>query len=283
MSVARKQLTLTPSSTSQKRKAKPADGRAKPASASIGMEDAMERLECILKSEMATMRSELSTHMATMCSKIDALSGEQRDQKKILHSHDKRLDTVEQQLVELQDRSRRNNLRLIGLPEGLEKDDPVGFLKRSLPVWFPSLKDKNIEIERAHRIYSNPPKRNSKTPQIKRPERPRVFIFKLLRYTDRDMILRAARDQGTIQMDDGETTLSIFPDYSPATAKKRSAFTTVKRELKRKGCQIFLQYPATLKVTLKGGETKFFQTPEEASAFCDSLAEFQPIAESDTE
>lgn len=282
MSLTRRQLTLTPSSTSQKRKVRTGDNRAKPAGASFGMEDAMERLEVILKSEMATMRSELSTHMATMCSKIDALSGEQRTQKTILQRHDKRLDTVEQQLVELQDRSRRSNVRLVGLPEGLEKDDPVGFIKRSLPVWLPALKDENIEVERAHRIYANPSRGSSKTPRSKTPEQPRVFIFKLLRFNDRDMILQAARDQGGVQLED-ETSLSLFPDYSPVTAKKRAAFKTVKKELRRKGYQFFLQYPAILKVTLKGGATEYFHTPEEASAFCDSLEDFLPIDVNDTE
>ena len=131
--------------------------------------------------------------MKTVCSKIDSLFGEQREHKKILHDHDQRLDTLEQQIVELQDRSRRNNLRLIGLPEGTEKDDPVGFLRHSLPVWFPSLADKEIEIERAHRIYSNFQAKANST------KRPRVLIFKLLRYNDRDVILRKARINGPVR------------------------------------------------------------------------------------
>ncbi|KAL1257984.1 hypothetical protein QQF64_011228 [Cirrhinus molitorella] len=59
---------------------------------------------------------------------------EKSDQR--THGH---LDALEQQVIDLQDRSRRNNLRLLGLPEGAEKDDPIGFLKRLLPRWLPSL------------------------------------------------------------------------------------------------------------------------------------------------
>ncbi len=102
------------------------------------------------------MRTEFASHMTTvqnMCSKFDFLIGEQREQKKVINEHTRRLDVLEQ-VIDLQDRSRCSNLRLLGLPEGAEKDDPIGFLKRSLPIWIPSLVGRDIEIEHAHRVYS---------------------------------------------------------------------------------------------------------------------------------
>lgn len=67
----------------------------------------------------------------------------------MVNEHTRRLDALEQQVMDLQDRSRHSNLRL-GLPEGAEKDDPIGFLKRSVLTWIPSLVGKEIEIEHAH-------------------------------------------------------------------------------------------------------------------------------------
>ncbi len=90
------------------------------------------------------------TTIQNICSKVDFLVGEQREQKKVIGEHTRRLDALEQQVTDLQDCSRRSNLRLLGLPEGAEKDDPIGFLKSSLPIWIPSLAGKDIEIERAH-------------------------------------------------------------------------------------------------------------------------------------
>lgn len=258
MPLARKQLTLTPSSARKKRVLKPADSLDTTASVS-NMDESLARLERVVKTEMAAMRSELSSHMTTMCSKIDALASEQKEHKSTLSSHGRRLDTVEQQLVELQDRSRRNNLRLLGLPEGAEKDDMVGYLKKSLPRWLPALLDRDLEIERAHRIYGG---------ASNNAQRPRVVIFKLLRYNDRDLILQAARKHGPIRLEDN-ATLSFFPDYSPATAKRRGSFAAVRKELRDKGIQSFLQYPATLKVTWNG-ETKLLQTSEEARLFLQS-------------
>ncbi len=90
------------------------------------------------------------TTIQNMCSNVDFLTGEQRKQKRVINEHTRRLDALEQQVTDLQDRSRHSNLRLLGLPEGAEKDDPIGFLKWSLPIWIPSLAGKDIKIERVH-------------------------------------------------------------------------------------------------------------------------------------
>lgn len=92
----------------------------------------LKKFKDILKAERAAMRSEFTSHMTTipnMCSKVDFLTGEQREQKKVINEHARRLDSLKQQVTELQDRSRRSNLRLLGLPKGAEKDDPIDFLK----------------------------------------------------------------------------------------------------------------------------------------------------------
>ncbi|KAL1255531.1 hypothetical protein QQF64_013592 [Cirrhinus molitorella] len=260
MSHSRNLADFSPSSSPIKKKNKSATtaGRA-------DMEDNMaitiKRFEDILKTELAAMRSEFSSHMTTvqnMCSKVDFLIGEQ---KKVINEHTGRLDALEQQVIDLQDRSRRSNLRLLGLPEGAEKDDPIGFLKRSLPRWLPSLSGKDIEIERAHRVYSRASTDHSK---------PRVFLFKLLRYNDRNLILNEARRHSPVKANDG-AILSFFPDFSPATAKKRSSFSIIRKELKEAGLQTFLQYPATLKIVMKHGETKLMHSPDEACRFLSSM------------
>ncbi|ROL42273.1 LINE-1 type transposase domain-containing protein 1 [Anabarilius grahami] len=206
------------------------------------MANTVAHFEDILRTELTAMQNEFACHMSvvqSLCSKLDLLTGEMREQKKVVADHDRRVAALEQQVVDLQDRNRRSNLRLVGLPEGSEKDDPMGFLKRSLPTWLPSLEGKEIEVERAHHVYTRLSSDHAK---------PQVFIFKLLRYTDREIILRAARLHALVKTSDG-ATLSFFPDFFPATAK-RSAFAPVRKEMREAGIQNFLLYPATLKVIL---------------------------------
>ncbi len=73
----------------------------------------VKRFEDILKAELAAMRTDFASHTTTiqnMCSKVYFLIREQREKKKV--------DALEQQVTDLQDRSRHSNLRLLGLPEG---------------------------------------------------------------------------------------------------------------------------------------------------------------------
>ncbi len=44
-------------------------------------------------------------------------------------------------------------MRLVGLPEGAEGSNAAGFLRVNLSKWIPSLKGRDIEIDRAHRVY----------------------------------------------------------------------------------------------------------------------------------
>ncbi len=164
-----------------------------------------------------------------------------REQKKVVADHDRRVAALEQQVVDLQYRNRCSNLRLVGLPEGSENDDPMGFLKRSLPTWLMSLAGIEFEVERAHRMYTRLSSDRAK---------PQVFIFKLLRYTDRD-ILQASRLHALVK------TLE----------NTKSAFAPIRKEMREAGIQNFLLYPTTLKVILNQGEPKMLYSPEEARVF----------------
>ncbi len=46
-------------------------------------------------------------------------------------------------------RCRQNNVRLVGLPEGMEGPDAAGFLRANLSKWIPSLRGRDIEIDRS--------------------------------------------------------------------------------------------------------------------------------------
>ncbi len=41
----------------------------------------------------------------------------------------------------------------MGLPEAAEGSDAAGFQKVNLSKWIPSLRGRDIEIDRAHRVY----------------------------------------------------------------------------------------------------------------------------------
>ncbi len=97
-------------------------------------------------------------------------------------------------------------MRLVGLPEGAEGSNAAGFLRVNLSKWIPSLRDRNIEIDRAHRVYDG--RKNS--------DRPRTLIFRVLRWHDSLEILKGARQAYPVKCTQDNVTLLFFPDLSPS-------------------------------------------------------------------
>ncbi|MGH0125876.1 UNVERIFIED_CONTAM: hypothetical protein FKN15_021763 [Acipenser sinensis] len=157
----------------------------------------------------------------------------------------------------MEDRS-SNNLRLVGLKEGAEGTDAIDFLTKSIPLWLPNLSNRNIEIMRAHRIYND---------RSKASDRPRTLIFNLLRYTDHQAILQAAR-KNTPQILD--RNLKFYSDYGNITVQRHRAFSQPLSAARSQGLQAFLLYPATLKV-IHNAELRLFQSPADAQQFLDTL------------
>lgn len=83
----------------------------------------------------------------------DTVSRDSADLNKIK----KKLDVALEKIDDLENRSRRCNLRIIGLPEGEEGTNLVSFPR----TWLPNLlnvefKDHQVKTERAHRVPSRP-------------------------------------------------------------------------------------------------------------------------------
>ncbi len=177
------------------------------------------------------------------------------------------MERLTEKMTDIEDRSRRNNVRLVGLPDGVEGSDVAGFLRVNLSKWIPSLKGRNIEIDRAHRVYDGG--RGS--------DRPRTLIFRVLRWHDRSEILKGARQAYPVKCTQDNVTLLFFPDFSPATAVKRKSLVPVLRSMTALGLQPFLVYPAVIKLR-HGGEQRSFDSLRKAEDFVSSLSQKRAFA-----
>ncbi len=142
-------------------------------------------------------------------------------------------------------------MRLVGLPEGMEGKDAAGFLRANLSKWIPSLRGRDIEIDRAHCVYDGG----------RASDRPRTLIFRVLRWHDRSDILKGARQAYPVKCAQNNVTLLFFPDFSPATAIRRKAFGPVLKKMTALGLQPFLIYPAVIKLRHKG-EQRSYDSPQ---------------------
>ncbi|KAJ8352079.1 hypothetical protein SKAU_G00235550 [Synaphobranchus kaupii] len=93
--------------------------------------------------------------------------------------------------------------------------------------------------------------------------------WKFLRSSDRDLVLRAARNKGKLSW--GNNNIMLFPDYSKAKQMKRDKFKEYKKKLHEQEVSFSMLYPAKLKIETKDG-VKTFECPRgTAMAFIDAM------------
>ncbi|XP_037403381.1 uncharacterized protein LOC119266020 [Pygocentrus nattereri] len=164
-------------------------------------------------------------------------------------------------IVDLQERSRRNTLRFQGFPEHCEGRGPAKFLWDVIPemlgLEFPS----GLVVERCHRLAVARMGSN-------RPER--IPITRFLNWEDKESVTNAAREKGEIRWNGN--LIRIFQDYSKETVSLRQSVENARG--RRKAFK--LKYPAVLCIATGGGGERRFESARTALSFISAL---QPVAE----
>ena len=89
----------------------------------------------------------------------------------------------------MQDNMKRNNIHIIGIPEGEEEEEQgtENLFQKIMMENFPNLlREKVTQIQETQRV---PTKRNPKWPTA------RHFIIKMAKFQDKERILKAAREK----------------------------------------------------------------------------------------
>lgn len=165
---------------------------------------------------------------------------------------------LKMKLDDLENRSRRSNLRVVGIPEKMEGSDPVKFITEFFEEvlgadFFP----RPLMLSRAHRIGPTP----TDVPNIK-PSKPRVFLVLFHYFQDKYRIITKRRQELFFR---GHRVF-FYEDFSVELGRKRATFREIKSLLYNKGVRFGLQYPARLQVTHEG-KKYYFNTPETAKKF----------------
>lgn len=228
----------------------------------------LDSLFCELRADISSVREELRHAIEPMQQKLSshdqAITELQRactDHSDLLTSLDSTVSTLKAEVKlltdkceDLEGRARRNNIRLVGVPEGAEGARPTEFIAQLL---MDSLGlDELPLLDRAHRTLRSKPSDGKP---------PRPFVIRVHFFHVRNDILRRASEAPLLHQG---KKLFLFPDYTSSVAKKRAAFTDVKRLLHScPGVKFGLRFPASLKITLPGGATHTFEDPATAMDF----------------
>uniref|UniRef100_A0A3Q3F6N2 L1 transposable element RRM domain-containing protein n=1 Tax=Labrus bergylta TaxID=56723 RepID=A0A3Q3F6N2_9LABR len=173
---------------------------------------------------------------------------------------EKKMKVMADGIVDMENRSRRDNIRVLNLKEGTEGKRPIDFFESWLPTVLsleasPGTKSR-IKIDRAHRSLGP------------RGARPRPVIIRLHNSRDKPRIMAAVRATPNLEYE-GQR-IFIHQDLSSVVRERRRAFNNVCQALIHKGIRFNMRFPATLTVNYNGAEHKF-ETPRDADNFINTL------------
>lgn len=216
------------------------------------MEQGFNELNVSVKEIKKDTRA-LVNRMANVEKRVGTVEDLQSDHQDDIQALKKEVKELKFKVTYMESYSRRNNLLIVGLKEGLESGDWTKELESILRyILDRSDSDPAPEIERHHR---------SLRPRPSPTDPPRPYIIRLLRWTDRQLILRAAAKKQLVW--DGRP-FHVFQDFPADIQHKRAEYSDIKKKLRDAGIRYGLLFPAKLMVTVKG-QKYIYTSPTEAS------------------
>lgn len=161
-------------------------------------------------------------------------------------------EALQAKLTDLEARSRRNNLRIYGVPEGSEGSNLPEFVARLIKSELgSSLAD--LGIQRCHRALAPRPPRDA-------PARSLVLCF--LEFRVKEQVLHTAWKKKEVSYEGKR--IYFDHDYPPEILKKRKAYVGILKELKAKGIRFQTPHPAKLRVFFDSG-TQIYESAADAA------------------
>uniref|UniRef100_A0A4X1USD1 L1 transposable element RRM domain-containing protein n=1 Tax=Sus scrofa TaxID=9823 RepID=A0A4X1USD1_PIG len=177
-----------------------------------------------------------------------------------------RIKKQESNIRDLWDNIKRANLHIIGIPEGVEKDKGMeNIFEEIIAGNFPKLKDTGFKIQEAKRA---PNKLNPNRPT------PRHIIIKMAKVSDKERILKAAREKQNVTYKG--TPIRISADFSTETLQARREWQEIFKVLKGKNMQPRILYPARISFKIEG-EIKIFPNKQKLKEYSNKKPRLKEI------
>lgn len=158
---------------------------------------------------------------------------------------------IKDKLADLEDRSRRNNLKLRGIPESVPPSQLLQYAQALFSTLIPEATASDLLVDRIHRV----PK-----PSFLPDDTPRDVLMRVHYYHIKDRILQASRKQKNIPQQ--YAAIRVLPDLSRHTLQFRRNLMTITKALRNHNILHKWKYPATLSIT-HNGHTILVTTLEE--------------------
>uniref|UniRef100_A0A5F9CGB3 L1 transposable element RRM domain-containing protein n=1 Tax=Oryctolagus cuniculus TaxID=9986 RepID=A0A5F9CGB3_RABIT len=157
----------------------------------------------------------------------------------------------------LQDTIKKPSIRVLGVPEGMEREKGLeGLFSEILAENFPGLeKDRDILVQEAHRTPNKHDQKRSS---------PRHVVIKLSTVKHKERNLKCAREKHQITL--RGSPIRLTADFSSETLQARREWRDIAQVLRGNNCQPRILYPATLSF-VNEGEIKTFYSKQKLKEF----------------
>lgn len=201
------------------------------------IEKLKEDVKATMKEDLSRFREEMMCELQNQKGSITEVQTRVADlEAACLEMKNELLETLERnkamndKLVDLESRSRRNNLRIYGVPEGKEGRSVSEFVTDLLNKQLKLPDGSELQIQRAHRaLVPRPPPNKA----------PRSIIVNFLQFNTKEMILKKAWEQ---KMEMEGKRLYFDNDYASDVIERRKAYGPLKAALKQKGIRFQTPY-----------------------------------------
>ena len=212
-------------------------------------------LERGLSQTAAKITNDLKGDFQALGSRIEAIESKMEETVAATSQNSGQIQTLQDQLEvalsridDLENRSRRSNIRIRGLPETiLNVPEAVQDLIKYL---IPSVAPQHLELDRAHRALGPPRKDGS----------PRDIIAKPHHYSIKEEVMRQARSNQNIMCQGHQ--VQLFADLSPSTIQRRRSLKPLLLALTQKAIRYKWSFPFAVKFTFNGKPYAFSTFPE---------------------
>lgn len=226
------------------------------------MEKMFAALENSLKAEMLTLHKDMG-HILSRVEEVETKADTHLKMIKELKGEIKILKREQQEqsykIEDQENRERRRNLRIRGLPEIGQAENLIGKMSNLFNHILGKEESNEIKIERAYRL---------RRPQGLPMETPRDIIVRFERWEEKNQIWINLKRKSPIEY--AEARLQIFQDLSQETLKRRRTLRPLLSILQEWEIQYNWGFPACL-IAKKNGRSARLRFIEEIPDFCNKL------------
>uniref|UniRef100_A0A6Q2YUR6 L1 transposable element RRM domain-containing protein n=1 Tax=Esox lucius TaxID=8010 RepID=A0A6Q2YUR6_ESOLU len=163
---------------------------------------------------------------------------------------------------DLVSRSKRQNIRVVGLPEDIEGKDARQFMTELFTEVAGDALPSPPEFDCAH-LRPNP----------RHGQNPRPIIVRFHCYVEKEAVLKFVKSSKEITFK--VHRIKLYEDFCVSVTNRRTAFNNIKGLLYKRGVHFGMIYPARLCVSYNNAE-HYFDAPEAAEKFYhQNFAEYQ--------